>query len=266
MAIRLIATDLDGTLLGGTSGRYGFLPEGVAALQGAAGRGIQIAIVTGRDLPYIEQLLHREGVHPEQVGWPQVIIAEERLVFNLDGAGYRPSQPWNDDILAAERSRFVTIQDEVARLLEGPLAEADPTAQRIELDKEVERGFVEVRFDDAAAARRGQEVLERWLNAAELPYWAVRNVAGVAVRHRMVGKGAVLNQVVASMGIAAAEVLALGDSTNDLCMLDGRYGFRGAAPGNAEDEVRQAVTDAGGYVAAGRCGAGVAEAVNWALA
>lgn len=265
MTLRLIATDLDGTLLGGTAGRYGFLPAGVAALEAAVAQGVKVAVVTGRDLPFIERLLLREGVDPSRAGWPHVIIAEERVIFYLDEGVYRASQPWNDEVLAAERSHFAAIQEGVEELLRGSLVEVDPTARRIEREKEEERGFVEVRFSDAAAARRGELVLSRWLAAARLPYYALRNVAGVAVRHRLVGKGAVLGRAIAEMNIPASDVLALGDSTNDLSMLDGSHGFQAAVPGNAEEEVREAVIGGGGYVATARCGAGVAEAVYLAL-
>ena len=51
-------------------------------------------------------------------------------------------------------------------------------------------------------------------------------------------------------------------NVNDLSMLDGRYARWPAAPGNAIDEVKEAVRKAGGYVATARCSDGVVEALR----
>ncbi|CAG7627344.1 HAD family hydrolase [Paenibacillus allorhizosphaerae] len=266
MKLSLVAVDLDGTLLGGTSGRYGFLPAGVEALRLAARQQAIVAIATGRDLPFILELLEREKVNPVVESWPQVIVSEERCIHYLnDGMVYVPDAEWNDKILQAERSRFDAILQGVNELLAGELAAIDPSASRVMGEVEQRRGFVEIRFGSADAARSSEAVLSAWLRSHKLPYTAVRNVAGIAIRHASAGKGPVLLEVCRKLGIAPPELLAIGDSCNDLSMLDGRLGFAAAVPGNAESEVKAAVQAIGGYIANGRFGEGVAEAVNRAL-
>jgi hydroxymethylpyrimidine pyrophosphatase-like HAD family hydrolase len=66
--------------------------------------------------------------------------------------------------------------------------------------------------------------------------------------------------------IPAAEIFAAGDHYNDISMLDGRFARYPACPGNAIAEVKEAVRNAGGYVAAQDHGAGVHEALHHFLA
>ncbi|MCS7464215.1 Cof-type HAD-IIB family hydrolase [Paenibacillus doosanensis] len=260
--MKLIAVDLDGTLLGGTSGRYGLLPAGVEALRRAAGQGKTIAVATGRELPFILGLLEREGIVPEREGWPQLIISEERFIHRLNGQGeYAPEAEWNEAIERAEREHFGAVIAGVAALLEGELASVDAASRRCESGKEEARGFVEVLFTHADAARAGEAVIADWLAQSGLPYSAVRNVAGVAIRRLGAGKGPVLARACELLRIAPEQALAIGDSCNDLSMLDGGHGFAAAAPGNAEEEVKARLRASRGYIAAGNCGNGVAEAV-----
>ena len=262
MPIRMIAVDLDGTLLGGTEGRYGFLPEGTAALRKAASSQARIAIVSGRDFEFIEGLLAREGVFVSESGWPHIVIAEERFLYRLRGGRYEPDREWNEAIGQLERMHFERIRSGVEALLAGDVGSLDGGARRQEEALERRRGFVEVSFTDPRRAQAAVPLFEAWLDGLRLPYSIVRNVADVCVRHRSVGKGVMLDKVCREWGIAPSEVLAVGDSANDLSMLDGRFGFIGACPGNAEASVKDAVGRGGGYIAEGRYGQGVADAVN----
>jgi HAD superfamily hydrolase (TIGR01484 family) len=261
MTLRLVAVDLDGTLLGGTPGRYGFLPSGVAALQQVAQLPARVAIATGRHMEFILALLQREGVDPATAGWPHIIVAEERLVYEWHDGSYQEDLVWNKQALAAELASYDIIRAGVDQLLTGELAEIDATVHKPDQKIEQARGFVEVIFRDAAASRRGATVLQAWLEAEALPYVAVRNVAGVAIRHKSIGKGPVLAYVCRKLQIDPGETLVMGDSENDLSMLTG-FGFLASVPANAEPEVQNAVIKAGGFVAAGRYGDGVADAIS----
>jgi hydroxymethylpyrimidine pyrophosphatase-like HAD family hydrolase len=59
--------------------------------------------------------------------------------------------------------------------------------------------------------------------------------------------------------------MAIGDSINDLDMLNGEHGFFPVAVANAEIEVKEAVKKAGGMVTKSPASDGVAEAIEWAL-
>jgi hydroxymethylpyrimidine pyrophosphatase-like HAD family hydrolase len=67
------------------------------------------------------------------------------------------------------------------------------------------------------------------------------------------------------LGIPAERVMAIGDSINDLDMLNGEHGFFPVAVANAEPEIKEAVKKAGGMVTEKPASDGVAEAIEWAL-
>lgn len=266
MRIRLVAVDLDGTLLGGTEGRYGIFPEGISALRRAVGMQAAVAIVTGRDFEFVPELLKTEGVQWSQEQWPHLIIAEERCEYRLQNGQYAPDSEWNEEIRVLERGHFEQISDGVNQLLSSRIASIDPGACRRTEVLEAERGFIEIRFTDANAARAAEPLLAAMLAQSLLPYKTVRNAADISIRYLSVGKGAMLQRACQRLGIAAEEVLAIGDSANDLSMLDGRFGFVGAAPGNADDEVKAAVRARGGVVSESRYAKGVAEILDYYMA
>ncbi|MEF3303599.1 HAD family hydrolase [Paenibacillus sp. GYB003] len=263
MKIGMVAVDLDGTLLGGTKGRYGMLPEAVEALRRIARNGAIVGFATGRDYPFMIELLKREGIDPAAEGWPHFMMEEERFIYELrDNGIYETDALRNDAVDRTEREHFRRIAHGVSDSLAAALAAIDPSCKRLAEEKELRRGFVELIFADAHAAREGETVVAEWLREQGLPYTAVRNGKGLSVRHVSVGKGAVLSALCAQMNVPPAETLAIGDGANDLTMLAGPYGFAAAAPGNADEEVKERVRRRGGYIAERRYGAGVAEAIR----
>lgn len=262
MPIRLIAVDLDGTMLGGTKNRYGILSEGIAALRQAAEEGVLIAIVSGRDYPFIPRLFQEEGVDIPREGWPHLIIAEERLEYRLHAGCYHPDTSWNEEIRVRERMHYEQLCVEVDRLLSADIQRLDPVAFRRVDPMASERGYIEVRFTEPSFARSAEPILAAMLETLGLPYTTVRNVDHICLRHQHTGKGKMLDRVCRRLGIAAGEVLAIGDSLNDLSMLDGRFGFISAAPANADHEVKAAVLANGGMVAEGQYAKGVAEMIR----
>lgn len=262
MPVRLIAVDLDGTMLGGTKDRYGIFPEGVAALRQAAEEGVMIAVVSGRDYPFIPRLFQEEGVDISLEGWPHLIIAEERCEYRLDAGSYQPDTAWNTEIRAWEQMHYERLCAEVDRKLSDDILRLDPVAFRRVDPMASDRGYIEVRFSEPSFARSAEPILAAMLETLGLPYTTVRNVDHICLRHNHTGKGKMLDRACRRLGIAAGEVLAIGDSLNDMSMLDGRFGFIGAAPANADQEVKAAVLANGGMVAEGQYAKGVAEMIR----
>ena len=75
------------------------------------------------------------------------------------------------------------------------------------------------------------------------------------------GKANTLTRLAALWGLDPVQILAIGDSLNDVGMLGGAHGFRSATVANAALEVRTAVQRNGGFQSAARTGAGVLEAL-----
>jgi hypothetical protein len=177
-----------------------------------------------------------------------------------------PDEEWNEWIFSQEGASFDKIVSGVTELLAGPLAKLDPECYRVQGDIELGRKFVELKFSSSESAIRAEPYVADWLRRRGLPYEPLRNVAGIAIRHEQVGKGELLLKACSRLGVAPGRVLAIGDSTNDLSMVDGRFGFIGGAPGNAESGIKIKVLAGGGYVADSGYGDGVAEIVSRAMA
>lgn len=261
MSLRLIAVDLDGTLIGGTNEKYGILLEGLEALRRAVAMKYLIAIVTGRDIDFIKRLFVRQGFRWADEGWPHMIISEECYIYRLIGGQYVSDSDWNDHIRHTERAYFEFIRKGIDQLIESDLSRLDSGVFRRKDEIEEMRGYVEIRFTNPMCAHAGEQVIRRWLEYQSLSYSTIRNWSDIYIRHSTIGKGILLSKLCQEFGVLATHVLAIGDSCNDLSMLDGRFGFIGAAPGNAEDEVKQALILNGGYVATAGYGKGVAEAI-----
>jgi len=258
--IRLVALDLDGTLLGGTEGRYGIRDEAIAALYAAQRRGVEIGIATGRELEFILDMFERHGVDPAAAGFPSVIVAEERLIYTLEGGEYRPDSAWNDALVKAETGYYPVVSELVARLIDSDLRGIDPTVRRV-AEIEQKRGFVEMVFQSREAAIRCGQVLAQALKAVAPNIVPVRNGKGIALRHVRAAKGTVLRHFADAAGIPPEHILAVGDSENDRTMLDGRYGFQAATVSNADENIRKLLEERGCYIAQGAYGAGVAEVI-----
>ena len=94
--IRLLALDLDGTLLdpGGI-----ILDEVRVALGVAVQRGITVVIATGRPLKDTLAFLDKSHFR-QQDGFPHALIIEGREIFLLGRSGYEPMREWNGPAMA----------------------------------------------------------------------------------------------------------------------------------------------------------------------
>ncbi|MGH3490876.1 MAG: HAD family hydrolase [Actinopolymorphaceae bacterium] len=260
-SIRMVALDLDGTILEAGTTITGEVLTALATLRAG---GVTVVTATGRPVDFQLDLLERHGIGPA-AGLFGALIADEREIHLLDecqppARAYRPHDEWNDVI----RKRWDTFLDEALGWLDRVADEA------------ARRGWATRRYDRTQIARRGLATI--WIEephqAAALCAWLAdqvadagselvcnRNVRLVQVIDRLAGKGNVLSTLADLHGVTADQVLAIGDSSNDISMVDGRFGFRSATPGNADAEVKAAVRRAGGYVAQGTVGAGVVEAL-----
>ena len=84
----------------------------------------------------------------------------------------------------------------------------------------------------------------------------MRNNRLIAFRWRDVGKGIILAKVAESLALDPDDVMAMGDSYNDLDML---LRFNAATTQNADDEIKDAVREKNGIVADSSYSLGVAE-------
>ncbi|QWC86449.1 Cof-type HAD-IIB family hydrolase [Nocardioidaceae bacterium] len=263
--VRLVATDLDGTLLDGD----GLIsPRTARALLDAEAAGITVVFVTGRPLRWMDELWTHVGDHG------LAICSNGGVVY--DAAAHR--------VVRARPISTSTVLDVAARISEV----APGTAYALE---KLRGGYVEPGFApgrpkppdvrvaplrDLLDEPQGVVVKLLALDEGREPeeYWRLVEDAvgdrvtttwsafGPLVEMSGVGvsKASTLERLCASRGIGASEVLALGDMPNDLPMLS--WAGVSYAMGNAHPSVR-AMAD---HVAPHHAQHGVAQVIEELLA
>lgn len=204
-----LATDLDGTFLGGPEADRLALYEALRA-----DRETRLTFVTGRGAETVIPLLD-DPLLPD----PEFIIADVGATV-LHREGLRPVQPLQNDI---ERCWFGTraITSALAGL-EGLERQTVPQERRCSF-------FL---YDPAVLP----EIRRRLAHlACEVLYSAGRFLDVLPIG---VSKGSTLRRLVDHLGVSDDGVLVAGDTMNDLSLY--LQGFRGVAVGNSEEALLSA--------------------------
>ena len=268
--IRLIVMDMDGTLLAG-DGRT--IPrENVRALRRAADRGIRLALATGR-LPDDAGFFALDaGLHmhilavngsvrvDEPLGKVTVarfipapaartiakLARECGLRFSISSVNEVAFSDMPPDIEAARRSQGTYLDREGGRIrlsLDG---------SRIEALLDRVNKFSVISPDANRLARLKARVLSQTSGADVTSSW----YDNLEIIPEGVNKGSAMAELAASLGIEAAQVMAIGDQDNDISMIS-RAGV-GVAVGNASPAARAAAD----YVVGTNDQGGVAQAIE----
>ncbi|AKM11425.1 alpha,alpha-trehalose-phosphate synthase [Croceicoccus naphthovorans] len=230
----VLATDLDGTFLGGNDDERRTLYEAIEARD-----DVLLVFVTGRDVDFIRDLIARPGMPT-----PRYIVGDVGTsVYDVE-QDFKP--------VTALEAEIATIwgnaNDRVVEMLKNePGIELQPTPFRhrvsyyykpAELQDSTVRKIEEAGFDCLTSADLYLDVLPK----------------GIA-------KGPTLRRMVEALALPHDRVLAAGDTMNDLSMLD--CGLKSVAVGNSEDRLLAALPDAPHiYRATGHGCAGVLEAIH----
>jgi Cof subfamily protein (haloacid dehalogenase superfamily) len=253
VAIRLIATDIDGTLLDS----QGALPAANAhALADAAAHGIEVVLVTGRrfhfSLPIAEQLkceLHlivnngaltksRDGKtlarHLLPVETARIVLEATREF--RDAASVMFDRPGDGQVILEKIDWSHPLRASYFRKNSMFLSEQTPLEACLNGEDPIQVGFT----GNCAPLRRVQELLLGHAEAAKfavsLTEYAGRDLSILDVLASGVTKGRSLAEWCALRGIAREDVMAVGDNFNDFEMLE----FAGVPVimGNAVDELK----------------------------
>jgi len=209
-------------------------------------------INTGRSLPQVLEGL-RESRFQFQPDW--VVAREREIYFPARFGRWRPHHAWNRPCEKQIHGLFKSARE----LLDSIRRQVEQATGAL---------WVAIDGEPAGIITRTDEDMEwivgkmRLLAAAEpLLSWQ-RNSVYLRFGHRDYQKGSSLSEVARHFGLGPARCFAIGDSHNDLEMLDPRHAAMVACPANAVAAVRQHVAAIGGYVAQAAHGAGVIEAVR----
>lgn len=217
-----------------------------------AERRIIWGINTGRSLA---QML--EGMLESRFPFlPDWVVAREREIYVPNAFGrWIPIEDWNRRCNEEHHRLFRTAR-ELLRAI------------RHQIEEHTGAQWVEQDGEPAGIIARTDEEME-WIagRVAELASgepllgWQ-RNSIYLRFGHRGYQKGSALAEVARRLGLGANETMAIGDSHNDLEMLDPAVAAKVACPANAVAEVRNQVLGHGGHVCTGSSSKGVHEALK----
>ncbi|HMF57739.1 MAG TPA: Cof-type HAD-IIB family hydrolase [Pyrinomonadaceae bacterium] len=263
--IRLIALDLDGTLLNSR----GLLSErNRRTISVARERGIQVALVTGRrfrdarplalelglDAPVISHngALTKHARTLETVSALLLPLDAAREVLRVgrehggdallsdepDGAGVLVYDHLSDDNVAL--ARYIAW----ARRIHGD--EAEDAVRRVEsLEEYMDHSPVHIAFSGGCEAMRGlSRVIESELGnrvKTLATMYPKQDFALLDIIHPEASKGAGVAAAARELGLMREEVMAIGDNLNDLEMLE--YAGTGVIMGNSEPTLRAFLRD-----------------------
>jgi Cof subfamily protein (haloacid dehalogenase superfamily) len=260
MGIRLIALDLDGTLLNSR----GELPEqNFQAIAAARRRGVRVALVTGRrfrdarplvlqlglDVPIISHngALTKHARTLETVSVRLLPLREAREVLRV-GRENKADALVSDDpqgagVLvydyASDDNPALTKYIAWSRRIHGD--EAAEAVRRVEsLEDYLDHAPVHIAFSGNVARikhlnERLSEELGESIKLLSTIY-PKQDFALLDVLHPEVSKGVGVEAAAREQGLSRAEVMAIGDNFNDLEML--QYAGTSVLMGNAEDSLR----------------------------
>jgi hydroxymethylpyrimidine pyrophosphatase-like HAD family hydrolase len=187
---------------------------------------------------------------------PDWVVAREREIYFPNGLGrWVPHLPWNTRCEKEVHGLFKRLRKLLARI-------------RHEIEEHTGAQWLEMEGEPAGLISRTEEEME-WIvghiapMVADEPHLAwQRNSIYLRFGHRDYQKGSSLGEIARFHNLPAARCFAMGDSHNDVEMLDPDHAGMTACPANAVPEIRAQVTSNGGLVARGIHGAGAIEAMR----
>jgi Cof subfamily protein (haloacid dehalogenase superfamily) len=283
VSIRLIAIDIDGTLLPSTGSQIS--PRTCAALRAAEAAGIEIVISTGRRQAYAMPLIAQVGLGEDSVmissngavvrGFDGALLdrrflpveTARQLCVALRGYGTMVFTFDRDGAGALVIESIQQLKERIGRWEEANrpyLMEVQPIERAFDAGEEPIQGMVCGTVEEMKAAERqllltdvgGQIAMHR-------TEYAARNLGILDLLPPGCSKGAALDSLASIRGLERDQIMAIGDNLNDLEMLE--YAGHAVVMANANDEVLALARRRGWQITASNDDDGVAHAVEEAV-
>lgn len=249
--IKLAATDLDGTLI---SSNGEISNENFEAMENAVNNGLYVVPTTGRSFYEMPESLR------EKKTYTHCICSNGAVIFDRDG-----KEIWKSTFSKAETMELFSILSEYDTMIE-VYTKGTPVTEKSKLKKESYIHYrVEENYHDVlTATRKGTENLESFLTendeGAEMfniffsdaderkeafeRIGKLNNVelttsmeSNMEILQRSVNKGSSLTMLCEKLNVKKEEVMAMGDSRNDLTLLSAAG--TALAVANACDDLKQ---------------------------
>ena len=250
--IKLIATDLDGTLIGGINEfpLYTDYREKLHELQ-REGSVVWVAC-TGRGLSSFREFfspMRAMGLAPD------FVIVSHAYIYALGPFGYLPNIFWNLHIhwqMWLDRLSMQDAIDEWYNMIRA-VSIGVTTIRR-------EKNRLCLRFGSEEAAIAAAEMLdEKTKRYRQLKVF--RFLKEIDVRSVPFTKGLAVQELAQHLGVESSDLLTIGNGHNDISMLDGGVSGMMGCPSNSEPEVVEAVHEAGGHISTKRALGGVLDVI-----
>jgi Cof subfamily protein (haloacid dehalogenase superfamily) len=235
MAVKLIALDIDGTLL---DSRWTLPEANRTAIAEATRRGIEVALVTGRRYDFAMTIAL-------QIGAPlTMIVSNGAIIRTQDGETHlrhllpretaarvlEITRPWRDSTgVIFDRPRENQVILEIFAI-DDPIRSAyyarnkEFIGQAVPLESCLTEDPLQVMLSGKVDSMREVEAVLRAAEAAEgfkvaSTVYESRDFSMIDVIHPQCSKGAALAEWATLRGLARDEIMAVGDNHNDLEML-----------------------------------------------
>jgi Cof subfamily protein (haloacid dehalogenase superfamily) len=263
--VRLIAIDIDGTLLpssGTTISR-----RNRRALRDAQTAGLHIVIATGRRHRYAEPVLEQAGLSPRSV----MISSNGSVVRHFDGeliartllpvesarALCPALRPFGQTmVFTFDREPSLVVESMASLHLRiGAWVEANrhDMVEIVPLERAFDRNEAPIQAmlcGNIAQVRAAEQAIAGMDLAANITMhrteYAERDLGILDLLPPGCSKGHALGNYARSLGLEAADVMAIGDNFNDQTMLE--YAGQAAVMGNAGEEMRALAVQRGWLV------------------
>jgi len=248
--IRLLATDLDGTLIG-SANEFTLYQDFKARLDELRRQHQAYWVAcTGRTRPSFNEFFHpmrAMGLTPD------FIIIRHAYIFHHSPLGYVPRVFWNLHIYHEIMRLHFYGRDALQHwrsMITGTAAGVRMVDRR--------RDELRLQFDSEESAVAAGELLREKLES--LPHLRVFTyLREVDVKPVPFTKGLALAELAGHLEISPDNVLTIGNGHNDISMFAPEVSRMTGCPANSEAEVMKAVHDRGGHIAAGGALTGVME-------
>jgi Cof subfamily protein (haloacid dehalogenase superfamily) len=254
--VRLVAIDVDGTLLGNFA--PGLSLRTVRALQAAQEAGITIAIATGRRTAYTAPLFESHGLRADM----PLITSNGAVTRTLGGEALghvymearaarglcKLLRPFGALVFTFDRPGRCELVLEDLQQANGRIALwIDANRKSIEVVNPMENALpdgedpIQGMLAGSVEEMRNAEQAFRdseWVDRCECvkTEYPARNLSILDLLPAGVSKGWALQQLAATLGVDRKETMAIGDNWNDLAMLE--WAGQAVLMGNAAQELR----------------------------
>lgn len=187
---------------------------------------------------------------------PDWVVAREREIYFPNSFGrWLPHSEWNKRCEKQVHGLFKRARKLLARV-------------RHEIEEHTGAQWMEMAGEPAGVISRTEEEMA-WIVSHIAPIIAAepllawqRNSIYLRFGHRDFQKGSSLSEIARIHGRSAENCFAIGDSHNDIEMLDRNHSAMAACPANAVEEIKLAIVERGGLITRSAHGHGTVEALQ----